>query len=745
MPRAARFATLLILGLGLLTVLAAILVHGQLRAWSEKDLNLRARLAVIGARGELIQAWSGNPGGLLTTLSRLARDERILGACACGGDGATLARTTGLPEDLRCPDLVARIAREGVDPIQGLWARTEPIPGGDVHVSAVPLAGPSGTVGYVVLVHDLSYVALRDTRSRLFLLAGFGVLALCASILTIVASRISWRNWSTELREALHDGGRHKHFQPILADMRELVDQLVGQEGQAWTPQRLKETLRHLLSGEKVVVLSNREPYLHQRDPLGGIQIMHPASGVVTALEPVLRACSGTWIAHGSGTADRECSDRDGRLLVPPGEESYTLRRVWLSKEEEQGYYFGFSNEGLWPLCHIAHTRPVFRSEDWEHYRAVNKKFVDTVLEEVDTDDPIVLVQDYHFALAPALIRKALPRATVIMFWHIPWPNPELFGICPYRDELLEGMLGASILGFHTRFHCNNFLGAVDRFLEARIDQEKSAVILGGHETRVEPYPISVEWPMRQLVGVPGAKQARTEVGIELHLGPDVRLGVGVDRLDYTKGIEERLLAVERMFELFPEHIGRFTFVQLAAPSRTHIDRYRLLNEQVEAVAKRIDARYGNDSWHPVVLLRAHHEPPTVFRYLRAADLVYVSSLHDGMNLVAKEFIAAREDERGVLVLSQFTGAARELTEALIVNPYDLDEAAAALAAALDMEPEEQAVRMRSMRRYVAEFNVYSWAGRMLLDAARLRRSERLSQLLSEPESTRGSPEPARR
>ena len=739
MWRAVRFAVLLVLGLAGLTFGASIVVQDQTRAWVEKDLNLRARLAVNGARGELAASWRTNPARLWTVLGELAQDERIMGACACSPSGATLARTDDFPTELDSTALIARVAREGPHPEWGHWTATEHLAGGDVHLSALPLSDAQGELGYVVLVHDLSFVARRDARLRLFLLIAFGVLALAASAMTVVAFRVSWRGWSEELRGLLRAGSREearrKGFQPILADVRELVDRLLDQEGRAWTPQRLKETLRHQLRGEKVVVLANREPYVHVKNEDGSISIMHPASGLVTALEPILRACSGTWIAHGGGSGDRETADRRGRLRVPPGEGAYVLRRVWLSSEEERGYYYGFANEGLWPLCHIAHTRPLFRGEDWQQYRAVNEKFVRTVLEEVDGDDPIVFVQDYHYALAPALIRRALPRATVIMFWHIPWPNAELFGICPYRHELLEGMLGASILGFHTQFHCNNFLDAVDRFLEARIDRERNAVVHRGNDTLVHPYPISVEWPMRQLAEVPEPKAARAALFQELGLAPGVRVGVGVDRLDYTKGIEERLMAVERLLERRPDLIGRFTFVQLAAPSRTSIPRYRELNEQVERLAKRIDERFARDAWHPIVLLRAHHEPPTVFRALRAADLCYVSSLHDGMNLVAKEFVAAREDERGVLVLSQFTGAARELSEALVVNPYNLDEAADALAAALDMPPEEQAARMRSMRSYLAEFNVYGWAGRMLVDAARLRQRERIGQSLSEPGS----------
>jgi trehalose 6-phosphate synthase len=480
------------------------------------------------------------------------------------------------------------------------------------------------------------------------------------------------------------------------------------------------------------VILANREPYIHEYTSDGSIKVVHPASGLVTALEPVMRACSGVWIAHGSGTADRETVDAHDRVAVPPGEESYFIRRLWLTPEEEQGYYYGFANEGLWPLCHLAHARPIFRREDWGHYQTVNRRFADAVCAEVDSDDPIVLVQDYHFALAPGLIRERLPRATVIMFWHIPWPNAERLGICPWRNALLEGMLGASILGFHTQSHCNNFIDSADRYLEARIDRERNAVVRGGRPSLLRAYPISLEWPPHWLKTVPTVDECRRSVIDELRLPADALIGVGVDRLDYTKGIEERLLSVERLLERFPDLRGRFTFVQLAAPSRAIIPRYQQLNDSVVQLVDRINHRFSQGHYQPIVLRRAHHEPPTVFRYYRAADVCYVSSLHDGMNLVAKEFVAARDDERGVLVLSQFTGAARELTEALIVNPYDLDEASGAFAAALEMSVEEQRDRMRSMRALIAEFNVYRWAGRMIVDAARLRSRDRLTGRLTD-------------
>jgi trehalose 6-phosphate synthase len=335
-------------------------------------------------------------------------------------------------------------------------------------------------------------------------------------------------------------------------------------------------------------------------------------------------------------------------------------------------------------------------------------------------------VQDYHFALVPRMIRKRLPRATILTFWHVPWPSPERVGICPWKGEIIDGLLGSSIIGFQTQHHCNQFLDSVDAFVESRIDRERHAVVQGARHTLVRPYPISLEWPSRWMDAVPSVAACRKQTFEELGMPEDGVLGVGIDRLDYTKGIEERLLAVERLLESRPDLVGRFVFAQLAAPSRTRIPRYQDLNEQVETTAARINARFGRAGYQPIALLRAHHEPPTVYRFYRAADVCYVSSLHDGMNLVAKEFVAARDDGHGVLVLSQFTGAARELTEALIVNPYDLGEASAALAAAVDMSKVEQAVRMRSMRTVVAELNVYRWAGRMLVDAASLRRKERL-------------------
>ncbi len=739
MRQALRFIFALVAGLALLTWGASVVVSRTTRAWFERDMLLRAQLAVSGARETLAAHWAvGQQAELRKTLMELTHDERVLGAAACAADLAPLARTLDYPAQLSCARLGPEVRQDTDSPAASwtTWASGFSVPGGQVHATAVPIVVDDRPLGFVILVHDLSFVERREATTRQFLALAFGFLALAASIVTLVAGRLSWRSWSNEMRRLIRGEQPPAEFRPFLRDVRDLVDRLAADretdgQGGLWTPQRLKNTLSRHLHGERVVIVANREPYIHERTEGGGVALVHPASGLVTALEPVMRACSGVWVAHGSGSADREASDAKGRLPVPPGEESYILRRLWLTPEEEKGYYYGFSNEGLWPLCHIAHNRPLFRSEDYRQYQAVNQKFAEGVCEEVDSDDPIILVQDYHFALLPRMIRERLPRATVLTFWHIPWPNSEQFGICPWREELLAGLLGSSILGFHTQFHCNNFLDGVDRFLESRIDREQNAVVHQGQWTLVRPYPISIEWPSGWLKATPPVAECRTSVLAELGLAPDALLGVGVDRLDYTKGIEERLLAVERLLERAPALRGRFSFVQLAAPSRTVIPRYRQLAESVEEIATRVNQRFASGSYRPIILKRAHHEPPMVFRYYRAADLCYVSSLHDGMNLVAKEFVAARDDEQGVLILSHFTGAARELTEALSVNPYDLEEASAALEAALRMPKEEQRDRMRSMRTLLAEFNVYRWAGRMLVDAARLRRRERLSGRLS--------------
>jgi trehalose 6-phosphate synthase len=719
-----RFLALLIVGLAVLVLVGHVVLTRTTAGWFERDLALRLRLAIEASRASLASHWDDRA-QLTHVLANITRDERIMAAAACARD-VTAASTDAYPHQFTCAFVNDQLAKHA-EPDE-TWAMTATLTSGPVLLSAARLGAPDSGRS-IVVVHDVSYLERREATTRNFLLVAFFVLAIGAASVTLLAARFAWRGWTTELRQALA-GNPTRDFRPLVRDVRMLAERLAGERDEnvrvgPWGPERLRSALTEHLQDERVVILANREPYIHEKTP-DGIRVIHPASGLVTALEPVMRACSGVWVAHGSGSADRETVDAKDTVRVPPGEESYLVRRVWLTEEEEAGYYYGFSNEGLWPLCHLAHTRPLFRAEDWAHYVRVNQRFADAVCEQVDADDPVVLVQDYHFALAPRMIRKRLPRATILTFWHIPWPNAERFGICPWREEIMSGLLGSSIVGFHTQQHCNNFVDSVDAFMESRIDRETTAIVQGDHRTLVRPYPISIEWPVHWLGDIPDVATCRATVRSELGIAADTLLGVGIDRLDYTKGIEERLSAVDQLLTRFPEFRGRFTFAQLAAPSRTKIARYRDLNDRIEALAVEINERWGTADYKPIVLLRSHHEPTTVYRYYRAADLCYVSSLHDGMNLVAKEFVAARDDERGVLLLSQFTGAARDHTEALIVNPYDLQQASDAMATALRMPVPEQQERMRSMRRLVAEFNVYRWAGRMLVDAAGLRRRERI-------------------
>jgi trehalose 6-phosphate synthase len=527
-------------------------------------------------------------------LADITRDERIMAAAACSLRGELLAATESYPTEFSCRSVLERMRDDGAANATA-WSMTSELPSGRVHISVTLVEAPE-PLGTVILVHDLSFLGRREATTRNLLLTAFFVLTLGAALVTFLAARFAWKGWTRELRRALK-GEANQDFQPLVRDVRALADQLSQERKQearsgAWSPARLRSTLTHYLHGERIVILANREPYIHEKYE-ESIRVLHPASGLVTALEPVMRACSGVWMAHGSGSADRETVDAHDRVQVPPGEKDdcYLIRRVWLSEAEENGYYYGFSNEGLWPLCHVAHARPVFRATDREHYVRVNRKFADAVCNEVDRDDPIVLVQDYHFALAPKMIRERLPRATVITFWHIPWPNAERIGICPWREELISGLLGSSVVGFHTQQHCNNFIDSTDAFMEARIDRETNAIVQGPRRTLVRPYPISIEWPVHWLTQVPPVAEARIQVRKELGLAPDALLGVGIDRLDYTKGIEERLSAVDELLERYPEFRGRFTFAQLAAPSRTKIVRYRELNERVEALSAEINAK----------------------------------------------------------------------------------------------------------------------------------------------------------
>ncbi|MFL6652362.1 MAG: trehalose-6-phosphate synthase [Sulfurifustaceae bacterium] len=670
---------------------------------------------------------------------RLEGYSRLLGYAVFRPDGKLLAAGKAVAEF--ADKLGASVKATLIDGKHTEVIRTAGVP---VHVLALPIRPPfRDTAGVLIVAHDVSYVDERAT-SRL---VQYGAWILIVMLLAITLVGVStWFSYERPLRRLAHWMRRLRvdesaEAPPIglpSALLRSETDRLAASfraarssgrtlseaarhTEQVWTSDRLRtHALAVLGEGQQLIVVSNREPYMHQlRD--GRPHMIVPAGGLVTALDPVLKACGGLWVAHGGGDADRETAGADGHLTVPPDDARYTLKRVWLTREEEQGYYYGFANEGLWPLCHLAHERPAFRKRDWDHYGAVNRRFAKAVLEEVGSKKAFVLVQDYHLALLPRMLKAARPDLRVGLFWHIPWPNPESFRICPQGAEVLDGMLGADLLGFHLQQYCNNFLDSVDCTLESRLDWDHFAVELRGQRSLVRPFPISVQpWAERK---VPTGEALRQQVAQlkSQHKLEGQYVAVGVDRLDYTKGLMERFRAIDRLLEKYPSYRGRFTFVQLGAPSRTHIRRYRDYISELESLADEINWKYKNDAWYPVRFLVSHHDARTVHAFLHMASMCIVSSLHDGMNLVAKEYVEAQATGDGVLVLSEFAGAARELADAVVINPYDTEQFADAMRFGLEMKPEERRMRIERMLRQVQENNIYRWAATFLgeLNAAR--------------------------
>jgi alpha,alpha-trehalose-phosphate synthase [UDP-forming] len=484
---------------------------------------------------------------------------------------------------------------------------------------------------------------------------------------------------------------------------------LLTQPRTVWTKLALHELLQSEFRDVRLIAVSNREPYIHRRGA-DGVECIQPASGLTVALDPIMRATGGTWVAHGSGDADRVSVDARDHVAVPPDDPSYTLRRVWLRKETEERYYYGLANEGLWPLCHIAFHRPKFRLRDWESYREANQVFAEAVLEEANGGPAVVFIQDYHFGLLPRLLKERNPNLTIAQFWHIPWPNRETFRVFPWKEELLDGLLGNDLLGFHLRYHCANFLETIDRGLEAMVDTEHYDVCRGGKVTRVRPFPISIDFE-RHVQDACGPVVERHIERWRKELGNDhCFFGVGIDRADYTKGIPDRLWAVDRLLETCPEYRGKLLFLQVAVPSRTHISEYRRLNRELENTVREINSKWTRGTWSPIRLCSRHLPQTELMALHRLSNFCMVTSLHDGMNLVAKEYVASRTDNEGVLVLSSFTGAARELASALLVNPFSVDEMAQALQRALIMPRSERNHRMRALRKVVRENNIYTWA-----------------------------------
>jgi trehalose 6-phosphate synthase len=702
----------------------------------EKRLNeeLRLRTTVLAKTFKVaVEAFlerTDQPDRVQKFIEKYRGHKRLIGLVVDMKDGPRIAFPPELAKEewFKTESLKAMEENAPVD-INSKWH------GRKVNYHVVPLMTEDRVAGALGLIHDRGYIVTQIKEFWKSSALTFSILAAILSIVSLLVIR--WSVTGPIARIALliqkslgvdpkaepkEQGDIEKllygvsHMAASLkAAKLDLVEQsrLVNAEGTVWTKERLKDYLQTQLRGKQLYVVSNREPYIHRKKG-SEIECITPASGVVTALDPVLQATGGLWIGHGAGNADRETVDKENKVRVPPWKPSFTLKRVWLTEEEEKGYYYGFSNEGLWPLCHISHVRPVFKMEDWHYYKAVNQKFADALLEELDDDPPLILIQDYHFALLPKMIKEKRPDAKISLFWHIPWPNAEKFGICPWQEEILEGMLGSDIIGFHTQFHCNNFLDTVDHALECKINWASFEATRGGKSSAVKPFPISISGAPNVAVQESGKdplEKLKQEYGLK-----DKKIGLGVDRIDYTKGLLERFRAIERVLEKHPHLQGELVFVELGAPSRTLIGSYQDHLKEVETLVEKINQRFQKGNYKPILFLEEHHDQKRIFDFYRLADFCLVSSLHDGMNLVAKEFVSAREDEDGVLILSRFTGASHEFSSSLLINPYDIEGTAEAIHQALTMLPDEKRERMRKMRQIVREYNIYRWAADMITE-----------------------------
>lgn len=670
---------------------------------------------------------------LQNVVKKFTDKERFAGLGIYDNKGEAITVSSVIPEATSSAQKVVADAMDA-DKANGDFANFKDK---KVYLLAIPLREDKSVVGALMVVQNAGYIDDRLTEiwknNLLRLLIQVSLLSLATLLL------IRWIIYEptrglVETLKLARMGGMEQpskgltgsfFFRPLVKEISNIKHSLLEARISAseearmrlekldspWTAQRLKEFLKDILKDRAIFMVSNREPYIHTKNR-GKISYYFPASGMATAIEPVMQATGGTWIAHGSGDADRLVVDSSNKIKVPPDEPKYTLKRIWLTPEEEDGYYYGFSNEGLWPLCHIAHNRPIFRKEDWEEYKKVNQKFADAILAEIKNQDrPIVLIQDFHLALVPRLIKLQRPGAVIGIFWHIPWPNPESFSICPWKKEILDGTLGADLLGFHTQLHCNNFIETVGRELESLIDFEQFTITRNNHISYIKPFPISISFPngFEKSNSPDERKELMKSLGVKTKY-----IGLGVDRLDYTKGILERLKAIEIFLNKYPSYLGNFTFIQIAAPSRTKVKKYRDFAVDVEKEVERINNSFKAKGWKPIVLLAKHHNHTQIQSFYKSTDFCLVTSLHDGMNLVAKEYVASRSDEKGVLILSQYTGASRELRDALIVNPYNGEQTADTIKEALEMTPKEQTKRMRDMREVLKNYNVYRWSAELL-------------------------------
>jgi len=728
----------LIIAIVVVSVSAVVLTFTFFQVQDERatlvaDLQYRTHLLADGLKESIEPSFANySTSTLQGIVNRFANRERLVGLALYDHQANLIVASEGLPSQAGARTALASRVMDQ-DEVAGEFVNTEQ---GSTYLFVEPLRQSGRVIGAFAVIQNAEYI--NDAVVGIWQESIVRILVQVVIFSAVVVALIWWlffrrlKAFADLVKSArmgrpsaiVETEDSDKFFSSLASEISKMSSSLRQARSAAseearmrlekldtpWTAERLQEFIKAHLRDRPIYVVSNREPYVHEKVGRKETKWSVPASGLVTALEPVMVACGGTWLAHGSGSGDKVTTDSSGKIRVPPDDPKYTLKRIWLTSEDAG--HSNFSNEALWPLSHMAHTRPVFREEDWVAYRRVNGKFAKELLKEIkNVQRPLILVQDFHFTLLPLMIKKARPDAQVALFWHIPWPSAELFSICPWRYEILEGMLGADVIGFHTQQYCNNFMDTVAKTVEARVDLELFSVTRGGHASHVKPFPISIAFTNGDKTGgeVPPDPTPLENLGVRTEL-----VGLGVDRLDYIKGILERFKAIEFLFDLHPEYMEKFTFLQIAPDSRNTLEKYREYSDDVAQEAERINARFSKNSWRPIVLEKRQYTHVELENFYRLANVCLITSLHDGMNLVAKEFVASRADEAGVLILSQMTGAARDLKGALTINPYSAEEMAEAIHTALQMSPTEQHRRMKTMRESVKSYNVYRWSAELI-------------------------------
>jgi len=672
-------------------------------------------------------------------VEKFSDNTRFAGLAIVDNKGKIVAVSSNLPKEISGAQQIATDVMDS-DLENGNFVNFE---NRKMYVFASPLHDSENVVGSLIIIQNAGYIDTRLTEIwgsnliRLFI----QVSAISIAVFIIVRWLIFLpvKNLADSLRHTRKGHGINEKFgnrfldsllfQPLTKEIsnikRSLLEARIAASEEAklniekldipWTAERLRQYSRDILKNKTIVAVSHLEPYIHTKNG-NNINYYVPASGLITSIEPVMQACGGLWIAEGSGSGDKSVVDKNDKMQVPPNDPKYTLKRIWLSEEETKGFHHGFSDQAMYPLFHMAHTRPVFRENDWQEYKKVNQKFAKAILSEIKRiKKPIIFIQDFQFTLVPKIIKKKRPDAIIGIFWHIPWVSPETFSICPWKKEILDGMLGADLIGFHTQLYCNNFIETVGRELECLINIEQFSVTRNAHVSLIKPFPISIAFSTAQEESIDlqaekhEAKKLLKSIGVHTKL-----IGVGVDRLHFIKGVIDRLRGIDVFFEKYPEYIGELTFIQISPPLESKLSEFQEYYDKVKGIVDRINEKYKKNNWKPIVFLNKHHSRDEVYRYYRLANFCLVTSLHEGMNLVAKEYVASRSDEKGVLILSQFTGAAKELKEAIIINPYNSKETAQAIYTAINMPESEQARRIRRLKNTVRTRNIYRWSAEFL-------------------------------